>query len=126
VSQDAERHPQPEALGKRQNLSAICPVPASSSVTERQAGGTQAADFIDNRCRSITLPDARYGHPHRLSKSTTVRMVSHERLDHSVALYEARSFVQEHRRHHDIPQGGLRAIAPFHGDDLIGVEIGST
>ena len=40
-----------------------------------------------------------------------------------VTLRQARQFVQEHHRHHDMPQGGLWALALLRGDDLVGVAI---
>jgi hypothetical protein len=40
-----------------------------------------------------------------------------------ITLRQARSFVQEHHRHHDKPQGGLWALALLRGHDLVGVVI---
>jgi hypothetical protein len=40
-----------------------------------------------------------------------------------VTLRQARAFVQEHHRHHDMPQGGLWAIALMRSGELVGVAI---
>lgn len=40
-----------------------------------------------------------------------------------VSLRQAAEFVQEHHRHHDMPQGGLWALALLRDDDLVGVAI---
>lgn len=40
-----------------------------------------------------------------------------------ITLRQARQFVQEHHRHHDMPQGGLWALALMRGDELVGAAI---
>lgn len=40
-----------------------------------------------------------------------------------VSLRQARAFVQEHHRHHQMPQGGLWALALLRDGDLVGVAI---
>jgi hypothetical protein len=40
-----------------------------------------------------------------------------------ITLRQARAFVQEHHRHHDMPQGGLWALALMRDDQLVGVAI---
>jgi hypothetical protein len=40
-----------------------------------------------------------------------------------IGLRQAREFVQEHHRHHDMPQGGLWALALMRDEDLVGVAI---
>jgi len=40
-----------------------------------------------------------------------------------ISLRQARQFVQEHHRHHDMPQGGLWALALMRNDQLVGVAI---
>ena len=39
------------------------------------------------------------------------------------SLRQARAFVQEHHRHHDMPQGGLWAVALLRRGELVGVAI---
>jgi len=40
-----------------------------------------------------------------------------------ISLRQARQFVQKHHRHHDMPQGGLWALALMRGAQLVGVAI---
>jgi len=40
-----------------------------------------------------------------------------------ITLKQAREFVQAHHRHHDMPQGGLWALALMRDEELVGVAI---